>query len=373
MPVSNKLSRIDIAKAARRGVPELRPYIPGKPLVEVKEELGLTEVVKLASNECPLELPGLVLETILKQATDLTRYPDGNCRILGRELASRLGLQTDCLLFGNGAEECIRLVAQAFLNQGDQAIIPKPIFDAYETATILCGAEPVMVPLIGYDIDLKSISAKVTEKTKLIWLCNPANPTATVFNKEAFDRFLAELPENIVVVLDEAYYEFVTDKNCPHTEHYLFKDDRVIGLRTFSKAYGLAGLRVGYIMAHPEVIKLIAKVKLPFNVNVAAQAAALALLREENFAKGHVELICRERERVARSLAENGLKSPVSQTNFLFVRLPGSGDEVFRELMPKGFIVRPGSIFGMPDHIRLSLGSEDQNDGFLKALDEALN
>lgn len=371
--VERKLSgRFDPIAAARKGIKELQAYIPGKPIVEVKEELGLNEVVKLASNECALALPKSVMASIAAEADDLTRYPDGHCRRLRRELSAWLGVEPDCLAFGNGAEECIRLVAQVFIDQGDVAIIPHPIFDAYATATILCGGEVERVPLKNYRIDLEGILNRVNDHTKLVWLCSPANPTGPVISSKEFDAFLAKLPERVVVVLDEAYREFVSEEGSAHTEHYLFKDDRVIGLRTFSKAFGLAGLRIGYVVAHPLITELIAKVKLPFNVNVPAQAAAIALLRETEFVQRHIEQVKQEREQTSVELTELGLNVIPSQTNFLFVELPMNGDRVFQALLKKGFIIRAGSVFGLDNFMRLSLGTREQNHRLVEHLQQIL-
>ena len=368
MKTSKLTGRFNPAAAARQGIAGLQPYIPGKPIVEVKEELGLDEVVKLASNECALPLPDSIVQNIIDEATDFGRYPDGHCRRLRRELSAWLDVDPNCLAFGNGAEECIRLVAQVFIDQGDVCILPDPIFDAYATATILCGGEVDRVPLKNYCIDLEAILKRVSNRTKLVWLCSPANPTGPVIRKNDFDSFLSRLPERIVVVLDEAYREFVTNKESAHADHYLFKDDRVIGLRTFSKAFGMAGLRVGYVVAHPMIIELISKVKLPFNVNVPAQAAALALLREQEFVQNYIDLVVSERAQTGLDLETLGLKVLPSQANFLFIELPTDGDRVFRKLLQKGFIIRPGSVFGLPNFMRVSLGTRVQNQQFVEHL-----
>ena len=368
-----KLSgRFDPVTAARQGIKELQPYIPGKPIVEVKEELGLDEVIKLASNECALPLPDSIVKDIVDEASDFGRYPDGHCRRLRRELAVWLDINPNCLAFGNGAEECIRLVAQVFVDHGDVAILPDPIFDAYATATILCGGEVTRVPLKNYRIDLEAILKQINDRTKLVWLCSPVNPTGSVIKKTDFDLFLSKLPDRVVVVLDEAYREFVTIDGCAHVDHYLHKDDRVIGLRTFSKAFGIAGLRIGYVVAHPTVIELISKVKLPFNVNVPAQTAALALLREQNFMQKYIDLVISEREQTKLDLEMLDLKVLPSQTNFLFVGLPMDGDRVFQALLQKGFIIRPGSVFGLSNFMRISLGTREQNQRLIKHLKQIL-
>ncbi len=337
--------KIEAQKIARAGTLELGAYIPGKPIREVKEAYGLKEVVKLASNECPLPLPSSIQNMMVQEMENLVRYPDGHCRELRRHLSDRLGVSPDRLLFGNGAEECVRLIGQAFLNPGDKGVIPSTVYDAYDTAIRMPGGEVVKVPLKGHCIDLEATLAQVDGRTKIVWFCSPANPTGTLIKREAFDRFLERLPDNVLVVLDEAYLEFVTARDAAHALDYQDRDARVIGLRTFSKAYGLAGLRVGYMVAHPSIIEIIAMVKLPFNVNVLAQAAALCMLEEQDFVRRHVQLIREEREILRKALEDRGLFVVPSEANFLFVQLPLDGDKLFQRLLPQGIIIRPGSVF----------------------------
>jgi len=363
---------------ARENVPEMLPYIPGKPILEVQEEYGLGKVVKLSSNECPFDLPSGLGNAIAESVTGANRYPDALCRSLRTKLAKHLGVGENNLIFGNGAEECIRLIAQVFLNHGDTAVIPTPIFDAYNVATQLMGANQICLPLKNYRIDLDAIleTCSKESRVKLVWLCSPSNPTGDVLAKKEMDRFLACLPENIIVVLDEAYAEFVTDKTAAHATSYLDEDPRVIGLRTFSKAYGLAGFRVGYIVAQPGVIDLVNNVKLPFNVNSQALVAAEYMLEEQEFAKKHVALVVKERKFMKEELGKRGFEVPESQGSFLFVKLPAginkNGVDMFKMLLPKGFIVRPGTAFGVPEYFRMSLGSRQDNIKLIEEFDRIL-
>ena len=366
------MGTVNFKAAARDGVAELKAYVPGKPLEEVREEYGLTKVVKLASNECPFPPPEELMQALLAESEAIRRYPDGFCRKLGRKLSAVSGIPQESLIFGNGAEECIRLVTQAVLNPGENAIQPYPFFDAYETATVLTGAEVRPVPLKDFAIDLEAMLAAVDEKTKLVWLCSPANPTGPILTRAQLDGFLAELPDNIFVVLDEAYREFVSDPDAARAEEYLGRDDRVIGLRTFSKAYGVAGLRIGYIVAHPELIRLVAKVKLPFNVNVFAQAVALYHLEHPDFAKRHVAAILAERERMTEEFESRDMRVIPSQANFLLVELPVAVDDLYPKLLRRGFIIRPASIWGFDNYMRFSLGTAGQDDEFLAVLDDLL-
>lgn len=365
-------NKVELDKMARQGILDLGAYIPGKSITAVKDEYGLEAVTKLASNECALPLPEKVLHSVREAACNLCRYPDGHCDKLRSRVAALLGVTPDCLLFGNGSEECIRLIGQAFLNPGDTGLIPSPIFDAYDTAIRIPGGQVVRIPLKDFRIDLESILANVDRRTKIIWLCSPSNPFGPIIHREAFEHFLHRLPENILVVLDEAYREFVSSNDAAHAIDYLGKDARVIGLRTFSKAYGLAGLRVGYIVAHPSVTKIISSVKLPFNVNVLAQAAALCMVDEKTFVNHHVAMIREERLLLRKAFEDRGFRVIPSEANFLFVELPIESDALFNQLLSKGFIIRPGSIWGLNRFIRLTVGIREQNEGFLKQLDEAL-
>lgn len=373
-----EISSFDFSALARENVAEMLPYIPGKPILEVQEEYGLGKVIKLSSNECPFDLPTSLGEAVARAACGSNRYPDALCRRLRGKVAKNIGVGEENLIFANGAEEGIRLIAQVFLNQGDKAVIPTPIFDAYNVATRLMGAIPICLPLNKYRIDLEAIllACEQNSDVKLVWLCSPSNPTGDVLKKQELDNFLARLPQNIMVVLDEAYAEFVTDDQAAHTEDYLEKDPRVIGLRTFSKAYGLAGFRVGYLVAHPGVINLVNNVKLPFNVNSSALIAAEYMLDEKEFARKHVNLVVTERQFMSKQLFKRGLEVPESQGSFLFVKLPRdlkkNGVDIFKLLLPKGFIVRPGTAFGVPEYFRMSLGSREDNLGFLQELDRIL-
>ncbi len=363
---------IDVRKIAKTGIFELCAYVPGKPIQEVKEEYGLEEVIKLASNECPLPLPEKVIQSIHEETKNLSRYPDGHCRKLRSRLSNQLGIPPECILFGNGAEECVRLISQAFLNRSDTGLSPSPIYDAYDTAVKMAGADVVTISLKDYRIDLDTTLQHVDNRTKIVWLCSPVNPTGTIITRKAFESFLEQLPEGILVVFDEAYLEFVSSKEAAHALDYLFADARVIGLRTFSKAFGLAGLRIGYIVAHPSVTEVISMVKLPFNVNALAQVAALMSLDETEFVKNYVRINAKERGFLHEKLEKRGMFVVPSEANFLFVEIPIDSDDLFRRLMPRGIIVRPGSIWGLDRFIRLTIGTREQNLKFLSALDQVL-
>ena len=372
MKEPTSLKRIDPLKTAGKQVLELQPFIPGKPIEELKSELGLEEIVKLSTNECPLEVPEGVIRAISEKAKELGRYPDGYCGKLRARLSARWGVPPECFLFGNGAEECLLLISLAFLNPGDVAIYPVPGFDAYAGCTAVAGGEVRRVPLKDFRLDFDAILDAVNERTKIVWVCSPNNPTGTVVSEKEMDRFLDRLPDDIVVVLDEAYHEFVTDPDKADATKYLEKDGRVIGIRTFSKAFSLAGLRVGYIMAHPKIVEVLTKVKMPFNVNALAQAAAVRAMDEEEFVRDFLEMVRRERGFLYSELDKRGLEVVPSEANFLFFGTPVNGNELSAKLRSQGVLVRSGSAFGTPDFIRVTVGTRRQNEIFLSALDTAL-
>ena len=351
---------------------DLDPYVPGRPINAIKDEFGLDRVVKLASNESSVKMPRGIFQAIVDATENLGRYPDGHARELRRALAKELDIPFETTMVGNGAEECLNMIGQAFLNPGDESVIPDPTFDAYRIATEFMAATPVYVPLKDDCIDLDRVLGAVTDKTKIVWICSPNNPTGTVLDKQVFDAFLDKLPDNIIVVLDQAYWEYIISENPANACDYLDTDARVIGIRTFSKVFGLAGLRIGYLTAHPAVVEVISKVKPPFNVNVLAQAAAKAALAEKAFKAQHLEVTRIEREKMIAAFQARGITVKPTQTNFLMVPLPFNGDKLFSRLLPQGVIVRPGSVFKIPNAIRLSIGNPEENRFFLEKFDQVM-
>lgn len=366
-------SKFDVNKAARPGVAGLAPYVPGKPEWEIRREYGVQEVVKLASNESPLPPPKAVVEAACEAAAGASRYPDGACLDLKAALAGHLGLPAECLMLGAGADECIRVIAMSFVRQGAASVIPVPSFDAYMNVSVAAGARVVKIdPDFDLGADLDAVLAAVDADTCAVWLCSPNNPTGKVIDNGEFKDFLEELPENVLVVLDEAYREFVTDEDAARGEEYLWNDGRVISLRTFSKAFALAGLRVGYAIAHPALVRIMDRVRPPFNVSLPAQAAAMACLKEKDFVQGLVSMIVEEREFLRMELARRWCPAPASQANFLFARTPRPAKEIFEALLPLGVAVRPGDAWGYPDRVRITVGTREQNFKLLNALDEVL-
>jgi len=265
----------------RKGILDLKPYIPGKPIEEVKRELGLEEVVKLASNETSIGPSPLALEAIREEIENINLYPEGSSRLLREKIAYKLNLNKEMIIVGNGADNIIGLVGMAFINEGDEVITGEITFPAYETITKIMGGKLILVKLKDFRFDLEGIIQRINEKTKIIFLCNPNNPTGTIVYKKAVDKFTKQVPENVVIVFDEAYYDYVEDKNYPYSLSYVLERKNVIIIRTFSKIAGIAGIRVGYGIAKPELIDYLRCVVSSFPTNRLAQVAALASLDDE--------------------------------------------------------------------------------------------
>lgn len=358
----------------RRCLELIKPYEPGKPLEEVERELGLSNVVKLASNENPLGPSPAALEAISKQLGRLHYYPDGNCFQLKTALIKKFGVQPDEVIIGNGTDELLILTSLAYINPGDEAIVAPPTFSEYEFALRLMGGVPRSVPLKGdqfcYDFD--AIAGAVSDRTRLIFICSPNNPTGTTVQHEDLEDFLNSLPAGILVVLDQAYIEYVTDPSHPDGLGYIRQGRPLLVLRTFSKIYGLAGLRVGYAIAPAAVIADLNRVREPFNVNAVAQAAAAAALEDCDHLARSRDIVEKGRKQLAARFEQMGLKSVPSEANFCFVDVKRDSRQVFEALLRRGVIVRSGDIFGYPTHIRVTCGTEEQNERFLETLAEVL-
>jgi histidinol-phosphate aminotransferase len=349
-----------------RHILDLSPYQPGKPIEELERELGITGSIKLASNESPLG-PSPKAQAAIRAAVDgLHRYPDGASFALREKLAGRLGVETDQLVFGAGADEILELLAKTFLGPGSEAVFAWPSFAMYPIVVKGMGATPVAVPLSNDLVhDLPALAAAIGERTKIVFVCNPNNPTGTSVGAAAFDRFAADLPPDVVLVVDEAYVEFVRRRDFPDSLAWVSRRPATIVLRTFSKLYGLAGLRLGYGIADVELAGYLERARHPFNVNRLAEVGALAALEDE----GHAETSRRvNAEGVAYLTAELealGIEVWPTDANFILAR---AGDGVHDALLREGIIVRPLASFGMTDHIRISVGLPEENERLVKTL-----
>jgi len=358
---------------APKNIMEIVPYPPGKPIEELEREYGVKGSIKLASNENPLGPSPRALAAIRKNLKNINRYPDGSCHYLKGKLSKNLGVDPENLIVGNGSNEIIELAARAFLRPGEEAVMAKPSFAVYPIVTKATGGVSRQVPVRDdFSIDLERFTEALTEKTRLIFLDLPNNPIGTIVKKVELDSFLRRVPESCIVILDQAYREFVSDPDFPDGMDYLDNQANVICLRTFSKVYGLAGLRVGYGAARPDIIDFMNRVRQPFNVNSLAQAAALGALEDTR----HLE----------KTLANNraGLKFLYAQmkklklnyleshSNFFMIDLERDCRLVYDAMLRLGVIVRPMASYGLSTWIRVNVGTPAENRRFVSALGKVL-
>lgn len=350
----------------------LIPYTPGKPVEEVERELGITGAIKLASNENPLGPSPLALRALREALPESHRYPDGGGYYLKRGLADRLGVTPDHLILGNGCNEVMDLMARCFLLPGDEVVIADPAFVIYGMLAHVQGCNKVLVPLKGWTHDLKAMAKAVTPKTKMIFVGNPNNPTGTAVMPAEIATFMNAIPEEVIVVIDEAYIEYVPPAMVPDSLSYVREGRWVIVLRTFSKIYGLAGLRIGYGIASPSMVELLNRVRAPFNVNALAQRAALAALDDQHHVASSRKINELGKGYLSAELARLGLHSPPSAANFLLVDLKRDGQAVAEALLRMGVIVRPLGGPYLTTHIRVSIGTPPENERFIEALKAVL-
>jgi len=359
----------DVRLLAPEWVRALEPYPPGLPIEEVERKLGIRGSIKIASNENPLGPSPKALEAIARSLSSLHRYPDGSTFYLRRRLAERHGVAPEEILVGNGSNEMIELVARAIMRQGDEAVMSDQAFLIYSIVVQAVGGRAVRVPLRDFTHDLEAMAAAVTPRTRVVFVANPNNPTGTIVRRDAWRRFLVGVAgRDLLVVADEAYAEYVRDPSYPDTIHERGDGGTtVVTLRTFSKLFGLAGLRVGYAVAPPLVVDMLARVRQPFNVNGLAQVGALAALDDT----AHVErTLATNREGLAYledALVRLGLEFVPSQANFLLVRV-GRGVDVYDALLRRGVITRPMDAYGFPEHLRVTVGLPEENQRFVAAL-----
>lgn len=349
----------------RKNILGLKPYVPGKPIEELERELGVSNASKIASNENPLGPSPMVLRALERAFPRLARYPDGAAHDLTQALSRYLKVPGDRILLGNGSNELIVLLGQMVLDPGDEVLTAENSFFVYALAAQLFGAIPRAVPLKDHTHDLQAMARALTPKTRLVFLCNPNNPTGTFVPLLAVEAFLKICPPDVLVVLDEAYYEYVEEKTYFDSLGLLEDHPNLVVLRTFSKAFGLAGLRVGYGMAHPELAAAYQKTRQPFNVNSLAQAAAQAALGDLPHMRKAVELNGRMRKKLREGLTSLGLAPVPSQANFVYFEVPGAAD-LYQAFLRKGVIVRPMG----PGALRVTTGTEEETGGFLEIFRE---
>lgn len=356
----------------REALKEMTPYTPGRSIEEVKELYGLDDVVKLASNENPYGAAPAVKQQLATKQIDFEIYPDGYAGKLRKKMAAKLNVSESNLMFGSGSDEIIVIIARALLGPGTNTIVATPTFPQYGHHAKIEGAEVKEIPLIDGAHDLDGFLQAIDEDTSVIWLCSPNNPTGNLINHDALLNFLGKVPENILVVMDEAYYEYVVDENYVNTVNLIQQYPNVITLRTFSKAYGLAAFRVGYAIGNPTVIANLDTARSPFNVTSAGLILAEKALEDDAFIE-ECKLVNRQQmERFQQYADRNKLHIYDSQANFVAIETPVGASEATEKLLEQGYIVRSGDALGIPGYIRVTVGTATQNDGFFKAFDVLL-
>ncbi|HTF92799.1 MAG TPA: histidinol-phosphate transaminase [Verrucomicrobiae bacterium] len=349
----------------------LIPYEPGKPIEEVEREYGIASSIKLASNENPLGPSPKALAAIRERLAQLNLYPDGDCFYLKRGLAQKLGVAPETLIFGNGSNEIIELAARTFLRPGDEAVMAEQAFVVYQLIVQAVGGQSKTVPLRDYTHDLAAIADAVTPKTRLVFLANPNNPTGTIFRRGEWETFLDKVSNDTLLIVDEAYFEYVQDAEYPNSLNYHRDGRAILTLRTFSKLYGLAGLRIGYGVGSPEIVAMMHRVRQPFNVSAPAQWAALAALDDVEHVRKSLEVNRQGLEYLQNEFKRLGLDCVPSQGNFILVRV-GKGQEVFNQLLAQGVIVRPMGGYRFPEHVRVTVGTMAENQKFVEALQKII-
>ncbi len=350
----------------------LVPYPPGKPLAELERELGVTNAIKLASNENPFGPSPLAVQAMGKALSELHRYPDGGWYYARTAIAKHLGVTSDQLVLGSGSNEIIELLIRTFTDRTHGVLTSETTFVVYSLISQAHGAPFKAVPMKGVAFDLDAIADAVDESTRLIFLCNPNNPTGSWFQQAELDRFLARIGDGPILVLDEAYWEFVRPEEQIDSLGVLARRPRTVLLRTFSKAYGLAGIRLGYGVTHPELASYLDRVRQPFNVNSLAQASAVAALADHDYL-GHVLTTTRAGlHTVAAGLTALGLHPYPSSANFILFDCHKEAWPIYEALLRKGVIVRPMKAYGLPTHLRVTIGTVEENDRFLRGLADVL-
>ncbi|HUI27149.1 MAG TPA: histidinol-phosphate transaminase [Candidatus Kryptonia bacterium] len=362
---------MDLTQLVPDWIRNLAAYPPGMPIEELEREYGIYDSIKLASNENPLGPSPKALAAVTQALPQMHRYPDGGCFYLKRALAQKLGVVPESLIFGNGSNEIIELLVRTFMARGEHAVVADQAFVIYRMIVQAAGGRSTIVPLRNFTHDLEAMAEAITPATRLVFLANPNNPTGTIFFRAQWREFLAAVPERVIIVLDEAYAEFVEDSEYPDALADLAANRLLVVLRTFSKIYGLAALRIGYGIGRPELIELVNRVRQPFNVGTLAQVGAMAALDDT----AHVEAtrrVNREGLKYLRAECERlGVTYVPSWANFLLINV-GNGMRVYERLLREGVIVRPMGFYGLPEHVRVTVGLPPENERFVAALAKVL-
>lgn len=357
---------------ANEGVKTLLPYQAGKPVEELERELGISNIIKLASNENPFGLPESAKQAIQAELDNLTRYPDSNGFYFKQAVAKKFGLNAEQITLGNGSNDLLELIAHTFANENDEIMFSQYAFIVYPLVTQAINAKKVEIPAKNYGADLDAFLEAITDKTKLIYLANPNNPTGSFLSAVEISEFLSNVPEQVIVVLDEAYTEFTLPEERVDSFALLNKHKNLVICRTLSKAYGLAGLRIGYAVSSSEIADLFNRVRQPFNCNSLALAAATAVINDDSFIAKVAENNRQGLKLLEDFFTTKGLSYIPSKGNFVMLDLQQPAQPIYQALLHKGVIVRPIAGYGLPNHLRISIGLPEENQRFIDALSEIL-
>lgn len=356
----------------KKALAEMKPYKPGRSIEEVVREYGITQIVKLASNENPYGSSPRVVKALNDNAIQYQIYPDATGNALRERLSEKLGVSSEQLLLGNGSDEIVAMISRALLSSQSNTVMAETTFPQYAHYAKIDGAETRPIPLKDGFHDLDAFLSAIDEKTSVIWICNPNNPTGNLMSSDDLLNFLRQVPSDILVVLDEAYFEYITDPNYVSSIQWLTEFPNLIILRTFSKAYGLAAHRVGYAVGNEEVITQLNKVRNPFNNNSLGQLAALTALEDEAFIESCRQKNKQQRQRFVEYAQKHHLHIYPSETNFVLIEVPIDADVASEKLLQQGYIVRSGNLLGTPGYVRVTIGTEEENTGLFKAFDTLL-
>ncbi|OGR31617.1 MAG: histidinol-phosphate transaminase [Desulfobacula sp. RIFOXYB2_FULL_45_6] len=350
----------------------IKAYEAGKPLKEVQREYGITHIIKLASNENPLGFSPKVYDAVSAHMKDMNRYPESSGYLLNQKLAQKFKVSPENIVLGNGSDDIIALLCHGFLNPGDEALMPLPSFLMYEISVKTAKGCPIMVPLVDYSTNLKGLIDRLSPKTRMIFITNPFNPTGSTISYFEFNAFLAQVPDDVIVILDEAYIEFVRDETVYDSLQKPLVDPRIVTLRTFSKVYGLAGFRVGYGIMDSEIAEVLNRIRQPFNVNTLAQAAAVAAIEDDVFFRKTIATIHEGIDFLFAELDMLGLRCLPTQSNFLMVDLKKDATKVFEEMLKLGVIIRSMKSYGFDTFLRITAGTKEENAIFIDTLKKVM-
>jgi len=357
----------------QRGLDAIKPYVPGKPIEEVQREYGLQDVIKLASNENPMGPPPKTVAALKKAVSSLNSYPDGQSYYLRQALAVKLGVGMDQVAVGNGADGLIVQICMAYLDNDCEVIVSRSSFPVYDIYTHAMRATLIKTPTKDYGLDLGAMAEAITGRTKLIFVCNPNNPTGTMNTAAEVDALMKKVPDQVLVVFDEAYYEFVDSPDYPQTMRYIREGRKnVLIMRTYSKIYSLAGIRLGYAVADPEILAPMNKIKEPFTVNLLAQVAGIAAIQDEKYRKASVTANQAGRLFLYGQFERLGLPYVKSHANFVLVRVGPRAADIFQGLLKKGVIVRPCTGYELPEFLRITVGDAAQNARLIEAMESTI-